>query len=186
MFGATRTVKTQAYYVPDATGHLFSPQTYFREQQKGHLRFDHSSTTLQLHNDSLLQFPYNANNNLPLMLQPEPHHIGLTFDDATTLSDGHSVHNYMSVADESNQNLTSAQKELFLWHRKLRHANLQWIQTLCQQFTTSSCRFVLETHHPKMSSCVLPKCAACMLGKQMRHLPGTNTCTLVKGKEMML
>ena len=34
VFGATRTIKTQAYYVPDATVCLFSPQTYFREQQK--------------------------------------------------------------------------------------------------------------------------------------------------------
>ena len=76
-------------------------------------------------NDPLLQFPYNSNNNLPLMLQAEPHHIGLTFDDATTLGDGHSVHNYMSAADESNQNLTSAQKELLLWHWKLGHANFQ-------------------------------------------------------------
>ena len=69
VFGATRTIKPQAYYVPDATVCLFSPQTYFREQQKGHLRLDHSSTTLQLHNGSFLQFPYNANNNLPLTPQ---------------------------------------------------------------------------------------------------------------------
>ena len=58
VFGATRTIKTQAYYILEATVHLFSPQTYFCEQQKGHLRLDHSSTTLQLHNGSLLQFPY--------------------------------------------------------------------------------------------------------------------------------
>ena len=37
-----------------------------------------------------------------------------------------------------------------------------------------------------MSSCVLPKCAACMLGKQTRRMPGTDSGTLVKGKEMML
>ena len=119
---------------------------------------------MQLHNGSLLQFPHNANNNLPLMLPMEPHHISLTFDDASTLGDGHSVHNYMSVADESNQNLTSTQKELLLWHWKLGHANLQWIQTLCREPTTNSRRFMLETRHPKTSSCVLPKCAACMLG----------------------
>ena len=120
------------------------------------------------------------------MLPAEPHHLGLTFDDATTLGDGHSVHNYMSVADESNQNLTSAQKELLLWHWKLGHANFQWIQTLCREPTTNSRRCALVTKHPKASSCLLPKCAACMLGKQMRRQPGTNTGALVKGKEMML
>ena len=186
VFGATRTIKTQAYYVPDAIVRLFSPQTYFREQQKGYLRLDHSSTTLQLSDGSLLQFPYNTNNNLPLMLPAEPHHIGLTFDDASTLGDGHSVHNYMSVADETNQNLTSAQKELLLWHWKLGHANFQWVQTLCCEPTTSRRCFALTTKHPKVSSCALPTCAACMLGKQMRRQPGTNTGALVKGKEMML
>ena len=120
------------------------------------------------------------------MLPAEPHHVGLTFDDATALGDGHSVHNYMSVADESTQNLTRAQKELLLWHWKLGHANLQWIQTLCREPTNNSRRFVLETHHSKTSSCVLPKCAACMLGKQTHRRPGTNTGVLVKGKEMML
>ena len=54
VFGATRTIKTQAYYVPEDTVRLFSPQTYFREQKKGHLRLDHSSTTLQLHDGLLL------------------------------------------------------------------------------------------------------------------------------------
>ena len=120
------------------------------------------------------------------MLPAEPCHVGLTFDDATVLGDGHSVRNYMSVADESNQNLTRAQKELLLWHWKLGHANLQWIQTLCREPTNTHRRFVLETHHSKTSSCVLPKCAACMLGKQTRRRPGTNTGALVKGKETML
>ena len=100
MFGATRTIKTEAYYVPDATVCLSSPQTYFQEQQKGHLTLDHSSTTLQLHSGSTLQFPYNTNSNLLVMLPALPNHIGLTFDDACTLGDGHSVHNYMSVDDK--------------------------------------------------------------------------------------
>ena len=186
MFGATRTIKTEAYYIPDASVHLFSPQTYFRGQQKGHLTIDHSSTTLQLHDGSTLQFPYNTNSNLPLMLPAPPNHIGLTFDDACTLGDGHSVHNYMSVADESNQNLTSAQNKLLLWHCKLGHANLQWIQTRCRDPTTNHRCFILETHHDKTSSCVLPKCATCMLGTQMHHMQGTNSGALVKGKEMML
>ena len=186
VFGTTRIIKTQAYYVPEATVRLFSPQTYFREQQKGHLQLDHSRTTLELHDGSVLHFPYNATNNLPLMLPTEPSHVGLTFDDATVLGDGHSVHNYMSVADESNQNLTRAQKELLLWHWKLGHANLQWIQTLCREPTRTHCRFLLDTHHSTTPSCVLPKCAACMLGKQTRRRPGTNTGALVKGKEMML
>ena len=185
MFGATRTIKTEAFYVPDATVHLFCPQTYFREQQKGQLMLDHSSTTLQLHDRSTLQFPYNTNSNLPLTLPALPNHIGLTFDNACILGDGHSVHNYMSVADESNQNLVGVQKELLLWHWKLGHANLQWIQTLCHDPTSNHRCFILDMHHDKTSSCVLPKCTTCMLGKQTDHTPGTNSGALVKGKETM-
>ena len=37
VFGAIRTLKTEAYYVPEANIRLFSPQTYFHEQQKGQL-----------------------------------------------------------------------------------------------------------------------------------------------------
>ena len=114
VFGTTRTIKKEANSVPDATVCLFSPQTYFREKQRGKLTLEHSSTTMQLHDGSTLQFPYNTNSNLPLMLPALPNHIGLTFDDACDLGDGHSMHNYMSVADESNQNLVGVQKQLLL------------------------------------------------------------------------
>ena len=46
---------------------------------------EHSSTTLQLHDGSTLQFPYNTNSNLPLMLPALPNHIGLTFEDTCVL-----------------------------------------------------------------------------------------------------
>ena len=39
---------------------------------------EHSSATLQLHDGSTLQFPYNTNSNLPLMLPGLPNHIRLT------------------------------------------------------------------------------------------------------------
>ena len=58
--------------------------------------------------------------------------------------------------------------------------------TLCLDPTSNHRRFIFEMHHDKMSSCVLPQCATCMLGKQTRRTPGTNSGALVKGKEMML
>ena len=35
MLGCIQKLCTEAYYVPDATIHLFSPQTDFQEQQAG-------------------------------------------------------------------------------------------------------------------------------------------------------
>jgi hypothetical protein len=38
------------------------------------------------------------------------------------------------ILSSENQNLSSSQKELLLWHQCLSHANLSWIQTLmCDQ-----------------------------------------------------
>ena len=91
VFGAIRTLQTEAYYVPEATIRLFSPQTYFHEQQKGQLVLDHSSTMLSLADGSTLVFPYNSQNNLPLMLPSPSHNVGLTFEDACVLGDGFSA-----------------------------------------------------------------------------------------------
>ena len=156
IFGAVRTLKTEAYYVPEANIRLFSPQTYFHEQQKGQLVMNHNSTMLSLADGSTLVFPYNSQNNLPLMLPSPSHNVGLTFEDACVLGDGFSARTFLSVADETNQNLTASQKELLIWHWKLGHANFQWIQTLCRHSNSDSKRCVLPTKLDKTSSCPAP------------------------------
>jgi hypothetical protein len=35
-----------------------------------------------------------------------------------------------TILSSANQNLPGSQKELLLWHQRLSHANLSWIQTL--------------------------------------------------------
>ena len=127
---------------------------------------NHSSTTLCLADGSTLVFPYNLQNNLPLMLPTPTRTVGLTFEDACILGDGFSAWTFMSVADETNQNLNASQKELLIWHWKLGHANFQWIQTLCHHSNSDSKHCVVPTKFDKTSSCLAPKCAACMLGKQ--------------------
>ena len=195
VMGVARTIKTKAYYVPEASIRLFSPQTFFQEQQAGKLVLDHKKTQLQIPDGTWLEFPYNSSSNLPFMLTGNVNHMGLTFEDATMLGDGYSVKSalstanhsgLMNVADETNQNLTASQKELLLWHWKLGHANMQWIQTLCRDPKANSRRLVLETKEAKTTSCVIPLCAACMLGKQHRRTPHSNHGGLVDGKDSML
>ena len=147
---------------------------------------NHSNTTLSLADGSTLVFPYNSHNNLPLMLPSPTRNVGLTFEDACVLGDGYSVRNFMSVADETNQNLTASQKELLIWHWKLGHANFQWIQTLCRHPTSDSPRCVLPTKLAKTSSCPAPKCAACMLGKQSRRTPTLKIGHQLPNKELLL
>ena len=186
VFGAVRTLKTEAYYIPEANIRLFSPQMYFHEQQKGQLVMNHSSTTLCLADGSTLVFPYNSQSNLPLMLPTPTRTVGLTFEDACVLGDGFSARTFMSVADETNQNLTASQKELLIWYWKLGHANFQWIQTLCRHSNSDSKRCVLPTRFNKTSSCPAPKCAACMLGKQARRTPTLSIGHQLLNKDLLL
>jgi hypothetical protein len=104
MFGNKRKIRTPAYFVPEASIHLFSPQTYFKEKKAGSLHITHDQTTLTLKDGSQLDFPYEEN-NLPLMLTDEHFTrkaltVGLTFEDATVMAT-------MDVTKEMNQNLTA-------------------------------------------------------------------------------
>ncbi len=59
------------------------------------------------------------------------------------------------ILNSENQNLSSSPKELLLWHQRLSHANLVWIQTLMQdqkwlQDTTTAFPFTLDLSFPAL------------------------------------
>jgi hypothetical protein len=165
MFGNKRKISKTAYYVPEASIRLFSPQTYFKEKKAGSLQITHDLTTLNLKDGSQLDFPYQEN-NLPLMLTDEHFTrkaltVGLTFEDAT-------VKSTMDVTEEMNQNLTAPQRELMLWHQKWAHCDLGRVQTLLATPQDDSLPHVIAPKQVKASSCPKPKCAACCLSKTGR------------------
>jgi hypothetical protein len=55
------------------------------------------------------------------------------------------------------------QKELLLWHHKLGHADMQWVQTLLAKPVIAKSSQILLLREPKASSCQWPLCAACQL-----------------------
>ncbi|KAG7349585.1 reverse transcriptase RNA-dependent DNA polymerase [Nitzschia inconspicua] len=164
VFGNVKTIRTTAYLVPTAPVRLMSPQTYFREGESGELRVDHLKAEVTLHDGSVLTFPF-AENMLPYMLPDWQPVVGVTFQDHSVLCDQPLIH--MSVADETNQNLTAAQKELLKWHWKLGHGHFGWIQRLA---STRNRRSILETKH-SLSTVPLPYCAPCSLAKLKRRMP---------------
>ena len=87
MFGVKRVIRTEAYYVPDATIRLFSPKCYFWDQGKGRCIIDGKCVQLELQDSTTLEFPYNAGNNLPMMLADEMIRVGVAFNDIQTLRD---------------------------------------------------------------------------------------------------
>ncbi len=122
LFGVVRTIHTRAYYVPKATIRLFSPQSYFQEQDAGSCMVTSKCMVLTLADGTSLEFPYNNGSNLPLMLPDHQVHIGATRIDRNFLRSAECLSTFLSVTHKTNQNINASQKELLLWHWKLGHA----------------------------------------------------------------
>jgi hypothetical protein len=115
VFGNKRKIRTTVYYVPEASIRLFSPHTYFKEKKADSLQITHDRMTLTLKDGSRLDFPYQEN-NLPLMLTDE--HFTRKVLTVGLASEGATVVATMDVTEEMNQNITTPQIELMLWHQQ--------------------------------------------------------------------
>jgi len=174
--------------VPSAAIHLFSPQQYFQEQKAGSFWCDAKRSVLTLADGSALEFPYNSRKNLPLMLPNKITQMGLTFEDSQ-LFESMGTLEFVTVADDMNENIPASQKELFKWHWKLGHANFKWIQKLAttpQKLTDGIDMPILKMKEKKTSSCLHPKCTACQMAKQTRQNPGVSVGMPIPEKEMSL
>jgi hypothetical protein len=156
--GTMRILRTSGYLAKTAPIRLFSSQTYFKEKEEGYMHVDWQRTELTLHDGTLLTFRY-ADNNIPCMMSAWQPIVGVTLQDCSTLTNTRIVG--MSVGEETNQNLTSRQKELLLWHWKLGHCHFGWIQRLARE-PRNGRRKVLETK-VQISTAECPYCAACTL-----------------------
>ena len=192
VFGQVAVIRTQAYHVPDATIRLNSPQTYFQEHGAGSCTFNHTQLTLTTALGNDLQFPYHPSSNLPLMfLDRNVSQAGLTGHQVLTLSTDPELHDKMkSLLHQENYNLTQPQKELLLWHYRLCHAGLGWVQTLMlkpkHEINSSAGPSVLRARDKATPRCPRPKCAACQLGKQFRTTPNSVTVHANPDREMAI
>ena len=183
--GEVRKIRVEAYYVPEAKIRLFSPQQYFRYHSGGNLFADHRRTLLTLCDGAQLEFPYQQGNGLPLMLTKDylsstSHVAGLSFEECQYLA---TTYELPSIVDTTNQNMNRHQKELLLWHWKLGHAHMGWIQSLAavpeQRGDNVGMRPIIQTKaNSQMSSCERPLCTACELSKATRRTrEGARQCT---------
>jgi GAG-pre-integrase domain len=173
MDGVVRRIRTKALYIPEGNIRLFSPQVYFQEHMKGHAKIGATGLSWTLSDSTILRFPYAGGSNLPIMLtNPDSAlTVGLSHYDVQLLSNPAVATTFVTVADETNQNLTMAQKELLLWHWRLGHINFQWIQMLVAKPQNIEEESFIKTKHSNVSSCALPLCMACQLAKQARRTP---------------
>ena len=155
----TSVIETAAYYIPDATIRLYSPQYHFRENCGGSLKMDNVGLHLTLpHNrrKPALSFPYNSINNLPMMLPSHhPHFTSAMFSACPSGDEIHAAINKLHpilkdvpvvehfdflttkesmekllLNGDQRANLSSAQLELRLFHNKMGHVHMKRIQKL--------------------------------------------------------
>ena len=86
---------------------------------------------------------------------------------------------FSSVAGETNQNLTAAQKELLIWHWKLGHIGFQWLRGMIaspqQQAPLDQNELkkpvFIQAKHVGTKTCTSPMCAACSLVRITKRSP---------------
>ena len=190
-FGQVALIRTRAYYIPQAHIRLLSPQTYFGFQERGHGWFDHKKFILTTADGIDLTFPYSCGGNLPLMfLDNKVHMAGLTGHMLLQLNQAHCASKITQLLDDQNHNLTRPQKELCLWHYRLAHAGFPWIQTLMRVEKVAVGEIgtppIIPTKMPTASRVDAPKCPSCLLGKQHRLNPGSQTTVNKPEREMAI
>ena len=188
MAGVKRNIEIRAYFVPEASIRLFSPQAYIGNHPTSLLCLDKEGARLLLYCGTLLRFPLNTGNNIPFMLteatlnhrratsysspcpvhHPLPSPIGVTNIASTNLVDQH------CVLSDQNRNLDPHQKELLSWHCCWGHCGMtQCWQILShpQQTKQAATDGVHRSQmiipvNPKTSSCPTFYCTACLYAKQ--------------------
>lgn len=158
--GGVQVIETTAYYIPELRCRLFSPQAYFAQLHEEGLDHSEMAQMSVKRTKSIITWPhgaqmtiqYDRNTHLP---QVRAYKAAVHTAAALALKG--------NVDDETNQNLTSAQKTLLRWHFRLGHVGFSAVRWLGRQG-------FLGVNGEKMAAANLeaPKCAACQFGKQGR------------------
>jgi hypothetical protein len=155
--GANVVVRGMAYYVPKSTARLLSPQRLFDEStgMQGRYEGDQQSFRLHIHGSPTLVVEYDERNSLPIAYA--------TIGPVPTLLPQPQLN--LSLLNESNQNLTGAQKLLLHWHCRFGHLNFPSVQRLFRAVPFLSVKFSAA------SKCAIAdmRCEICEYAKAHRR-----------------
>jgi hypothetical protein len=91
------------------------------------------------------------------------------------------------AVSDINLNLTEAQKELLKWHQRLGHVSFAKIKHLLSTGALAKSESTRRLHRAaSASSCLTPKCAACLFAKQRRRPAPTGRVRTVSDREGVL
>ena len=194
-------VSVPAHHIPESKVRLLSPQDFClshgMDQSKD--QFGGNSSYFWMNLDDgreRFQCPIDPRSNLPIALaKVEPRDTFRNNQDgaSTMMNDAPtssckgkcgqrcsvciSQSVMFSVAEETNQNITQAQKELLLWHWRLGHIGFELVQRMIsstKMFKKSSVSDdsesegrvgCIEVKHALAATCPHPVCAACKCAK---------------------
>ena len=155
-------IRTLCYYMAKAKIRLFSPQTYLRNNNSNCacvLTKDYC--LLDLECGKKLKFIYDKYSDLPMAPTAPPFFQSSTL--ATVIDPlPEGVQANAMLHDESNQNLTRAQKDLLHW--RLGHASQKRVQGLMRKNIHTNEQIIVPSVR-KAASCFRPLCTACRLAR---------------------
>ena len=123
--GTTMMLKVVAYVIPKSSVRLFSPQDMLIQNRTGSFNLYWNMVELDFKVINL-KVPYNCSKHIPMLTLD----INENFNQYKIDSIKTTVLAKTSVLIKENLHLSRPQKELLLWHWKLGHANIRWIQSL--------------------------------------------------------
>ena len=172
--GILRHLKLTAYHLPSCKARLISTNSLLEEYEGESVVIDKTSLTLSGVQDDKSRAAIIAFNN-PITRLPTT--TAYRFNDAS-YPEAALCHTVNTV-HESNLNLNEAQKELLRWHQRLGHLAFRKIQHLLRTGVLSHTEGTRSLHTAASKIVIMPKCAACLFGKQtVRPSPGRTTAVV--------
>ena len=196
--GNILSLKLPCHHVPEAKIRLLSPQDFCQFNDLDHSKdhFGGNSNYFWMHASSCKQrfiCPSDPRSNLPIAFaripcnHPDQISTNRHSKACPTCFDSFHSHSLASINDR-NQNITSCQRELLLWHFRLAHLGFRHIQKLMRaRECTDTIQSIpnlssgepidksafkhpcLITKSPATPTCLPPLCAACEIAKAKRR-----------------
>ena len=159
--GSLRKFKLPAYHIPNCKTRLISTSSLLTTYQGETITIDGNSLKLSGipgHPDRSQVVVFNN----PLTLLPTT----TAYVSRDTDLPVQALNNVVTTVSEHNDNLTEAQKELLRWHQRLGHLDFNKVKHLLRTGVLSHTDRYRSLHTAASQIQHVPKCAACLFGKQ--------------------
>jgi len=119
------------YHIEGANVHLLSPQVLLGTFGGGLIQ-TMRKIEVTLNNKTYLEAHFCARSHLPILPLQQTNLVVNSFWTEAFTYTVDSILTSNSILCASNTNLSASQRELLMWHQRLSHASVYWIQILMQ------------------------------------------------------